>query len=345
MPYAGGRAIVTPFGSVEAGNLTPDVATGLGNWNADDFWRALHHGVGRDGRALLPAFPYAQYTKVTREDSDALWAYLRSVPAVARANRPHDLRFPYNLRWAQRAWKAMYFKAGEYQPDTHKPAAWNRGAYLVQGLGHCAACHAPRNRWGGSAAQMSGGEMPGQGWWAPPLGPGSVHPTTTEALIDLLRKGQSPLGTAMGPMAEVVVQSTQHWRDEDLKAVAQYLESLPSHSVSKERAFSAALPTRGLKLYKDRCAECHGEEGEGAPGGVYPPLAGNASVLEPSVNNLVRAVRHGGFAPATKANPRPYGMPPADLDDAALAELLTVIRRSWGNEASAVTELMVWRAR
>ena len=339
--YAGGRGISTPFGTVYAGNLTPDDVTGLGRWSADDFWRAMHDGRGRDGRALVPAFPYTEFTKITRADSDALWAYLRSLPAIAQAPRQHELEFPYNTPLAIEAWRAIYFERGEFEPDASRSTEWNRGAYLTQGLGHCAACHAPRDRFGGPGNAPTGGLMAGQRWWAPAL---AVDPRDAESLITMLKTGQSALGTAMGPMAEVVVQSTQHWSDADLKAITTYLQSLPRAKPPAGAPSNIALPERGQRLYADRCTDCHGERGEGVPG-AYPPLAGNPSVLQPDPTNLVHAVRHGGFAPATQAHPRPYGMPPTDLDDAALADLLTYVRRSWGNDAPAVDALQVLRSR
>lgn len=339
--YAGGRGIPTPFGIVHAGNLTPDDATGLGRWDADDFWRAVHDGRGRDGRALVPAFPYTAFTRITRDDSDALWAYLRSLRPVTNSARPHELRFPYNTALAIEVWRALYFEPGAFEPEPSRSAEWNRGAYLIQGLGHCAACHAPRNRLGGPEDAASGGLMAGQRWWAPSL---ALRANDTEAVITLLRTGQSALGTAMGPMAEVVVQSTQHWHDSDLKAAATYLQSLPPDRRPVAARAQAAMPERGQRLYTRHCIDCHGERGEGVPG-VYPALAGNASVLQTNPTNLVHAVRHGGFAPATLAHPRPYGMPPTDLTDAELADLLTFVRGSWGNDAPAVDALQVLRSR
>ncbi|MBC7989809.1 MAG: cytochrome c [Luteimonas sp.] len=339
--FAGGRGIATPFGIVYAGNLTPDDATGLGRWSADDFWRAMHEGRGRDGRALVPAFPYTEFTKVTRGDSDALWAYLRSVPPASRPRREHELAFPYNTPLALEAWRAIYFERGAFEPEPARSADWNRGAYLAQGLGHCAACHAPRDRFGGPGDVPSGGLMAGERWWAPAL---YIHPREVESVVALLKTGQSAHGTAMGPMAEVVVWGTQHWSDADLNALAVYLQSLPPAPARPTAPAGATLPDRGQGLYANRCADCHGTRGEGVPG-VYPPLAGNPSVLQVEPVNLVHAVRHGGFAPATLAHPRPFGMPPNDIDDAALADLLTFVRGSWGNDAPAVSALQVFHAR
>ncbi|HQQ70340.1 MAG TPA: cytochrome c, partial [Alicycliphilus sp.] len=169
--FAGGRAIDTPFGAVYAPNLTPDDATGLGQWSAAQFWRAMHNGRARDGRLLYPAFPYPSYTSITRADSDAIYAYLRSLPAVRQQNRPHALGFPFNTQWALGVWRALFFRPAAFAPQDTQSAEWNRGAYLVQGLGHCAACHTPRNALGAlrADAQFHGGMIPVQNWYAPAL--------------------------------------------------------------------------------------------------------------------------------------------------------------------------------
>lgn len=326
VPYAGGRGLPTPFGTVYAGNLTPDDATGLGRWGADDFWRALHHGRSRDGRLLTPAFPYTAFTHVSRDDSDALYVYLRSLPPVVQAAVPHTLRFPFNTQAALAVWRALYFRpaAPEATAEPGAGEAWQRGAYLVRGLGHCAACHAPRNRLGATqhAPRLGGGALPMQPWFAPDLAPRAGVPMARQQqdLVDLLRTGMSTLGTAGGPMAEVVVGSTQHWSAQDLQAAAVYLTSLPSQAPpdpppgagDADRAAQAAQRSRGQAVYDDQCAMCHGANGEGAPG-IYPPLAGNPTVTQAAAGNVLQVIRHGGFAPATRAQPRPFGMPPAGL--------------------------------
>ena len=149
--FAGGRAMPTPFGALYVPNITPDEETGIGQWTADEFYRMMHTGISRDGTLLYPAMPFASYTKVTREDSDAIYAYLMSVPPVKQRNRPHELRFPFNNRELLIGWRTLYFKEGEYVPDPKQTAQWNRGAYLVQGLGHCAMCHTAVNVLGGSS--------------------------------------------------------------------------------------------------------------------------------------------------------------------------------------------------
>lgn len=168
-PFAGGRPMPTPFGALYVPNITPDDETGIGKWTPDEFYRMLHTGVSRDGTLLYPAMPFASYTKVTRADSDAMYAYLMSVPPVKQANHPHELKFPFNNRDLLIGWRTLYFREGEYQPDTKQSAEWNRGAYLVQGLGHCAMCHTAINALGGSSESKAfeGGMIPNQNWYAP----------------------------------------------------------------------------------------------------------------------------------------------------------------------------------
>ncbi|HSV46804.1 MAG TPA: cytochrome c, partial [Ramlibacter sp.] len=353
-PYAGGRAIDTPFGTVYAGNLTPDATTGLGQWTASDFWRALHHGRARDGRLLAPAFPYPNYTQVTRADADALFAFLRTLPPVQRANTPHALRWPYSTQGALAVWRALYFRPETHRDDPVRPADWNRGAYLVRGLGHCSACHTPRNALGASSDMMdlSGGLIPMQNWYAPSLASAQeagVAGWPAEHVVQLLRTGVAPGAVATGPMAEVVLHSTQYLDTADLRAMATYLQALPQ-AAPPEAALSAPVSAqvadRGARLYGEHCAQCHGERGLGIEG-AYPPLAGNRAVTLVSPANLVQTVLAGGFAPATSGNPRPFGMPPyaTVLSDADVAAVLTYIRGAWGHQAGPVSELAVSRQR
>ncbi|KQP13067.1 cytochrome c [Pseudorhodoferax sp. Leaf267] len=353
-PYAGGAAIPTPFGLLYGSNLTPDREHGIGAWSPTEFWRALHHGRSRDGRLLYPAFPYTSFTQVTREDADALFAYLQSLPASPQPNRAHALRWPYDQQAALAVWRALFFRAGEFRRDPSQTAAWNRGAYLVRGLGHCAACHTARNTWGApdDSQALAGGLIPMQNWYAPALTSASeagVADWPQEDVVALLHTGVSPRGWVTGPMAEVVLRSTQHLSQADLSAMAGYLRSLPqtpARPTPARVAPTAAVATLGAKLYEQNCAQCHGDDGRGA-GGVYPPLAGNRGVTMASTANLVQVVLHGGFAPATAGNPRPYGMPPyvLALSDSDIAAVLTHVRGAWGNSAPAVSELDVTRLR
>ncbi|WP_154393335.1 c-type cytochrome, partial [Bordetella pertussis] len=169
--YAGGTPIPTPFGTLYGPNITPDAETGIGGWSADDFWQVLHNGKGPGGRLLYPAFPYTEYTRMTRADADALYAFLRTVEPVRQASRPHELASPYDQRLLLAAWRALYFEPGGPQADPGQSLQWNRGRYLTEGLGHCAACHTPRNSLGATRAAeaLGGGMIDGLGWYAPPL--------------------------------------------------------------------------------------------------------------------------------------------------------------------------------
>lgn len=349
--YAGGRALPTPFGPVYAGNLTPDRDSGIGRWSADDFYRALHHGRSRDGRRLVPAFPYTAYTRVARADSDALFAYLRSLPAVRQPNRPHELRFPFGTQPALALWQWLHFEPAPPRPAPPADGSAARGAYLVQGLGHCAGCHAPYSSLGAAADALTGGVIPAQRWYAPSLHP-SAAPAGSDAGNDedeqvaLLRSGRNRQGSASGPMAAVVFSSTQHWQQSDLQAVARYLATLPPVATAPPARFTTPAVdagSRGRLLYAERCADCHGADGQGVPG-AYPPLAGNPSVLQPAVHNLVQVLRHGSFGPATQAHPRPYGMPPQDLDLADTTALINHLRTSWGHRAATLSEVEVMKA-
>lgn len=356
-PFAGGRPVETPFGTVYASNLTPDPETGLGKWSAGHFWRALHQGRSRDGRLLYPAFPYNHYTRLRRGDADALFAYLRSLPPVRQANREHELRWPYKTQAALAVWRTLYFRAGSYENDPQRTPEWNRGAYLVQGLGHCGACHTARNALGASNSlvDLSGGLIPMQNWYAPSLASraeAGVREWPIDEVVQLLQTGSAPRASVMGPMAQVVLHSTQYLEPSDLRAMAVYLKTLPPAPGSSEsdprevpKAFGTVLE-RGGKLYEDHCASCHGERGEGKKN-AFPALAGNRAVMLPVTSNLVQVVLYGGYAPATRGNPRPYGMPPfaLKLTDGDVAAVLTYIRGSWGNKAAPVTELAVSQQR
>lgn len=355
--YAGGRGIATPFGTVYSSNLTPDEKTGIGSWSPAHFWRAMHNGRSRDGRLLYPAFPYPNYTQMTRDDANALFAYLGSLPPVEQARTPHALRFPYDSQAALAVWRALYFKPGVYEPDKQRSAEWNRGAYLVRGLGHCAACHTARNALGASseALDLAGGLIPMQNWYAPSLASpleAGVGDWDRQHIVDLLKTGVSPRASATGPMAEVVLRSTQYLSDADLGAMAQFLKELapPSAAAPAPAAAAPAAPaavlTQGSRLYGQHCAQCHGEQGRGVAG-AYPALAGNRAVTMPQTANLLQIVLNGGYAPATEGNPRPFGMPPfvLELSDSDIAAVLTHIRQSWGNQASGVTSLEVNRMR
>lgn len=356
-PYAGGRAIQTPFGVIYAPNITPDNSSGIGAWSADDFWRALHNGKSKDGRPLYPAFPYPNYSNVTRADADALFAYLMTLTPVRQANKKPELRFPFNQRALLIGWRALYFRPAVYQSRPERSAEWNRGAYLVQGLGHCNACHTPRNALGATQIKgdLSGAMLPMLNWYAASLtgeNATGLGKWEVQDLTDLLGTGVSMRGVASGPMAEVVRESLQHLSQSDLRAVAVYLKSLPGSSRPVERPVPAVLAEnektlrQGAALYDKHCIDCHKASGEGAPP-HYPPLAGDRAVLQPSPINPIRAVLHGGYPPSTQGNPRPFGMPPFGnvLSDQEAAAVLSFIRTAWGNHAPMVSASEVNRHR
>ncbi|WP_341888776.1 c-type cytochrome [Variovorax sp. YR752] len=358
-PYAGGVPLETPFGTIYATNLTPDPTHGIGSWSSAHFWRAMHNGRSKDGRLLYPAFPYPNFTQVTREDSDALYAYLRGVAPAATENKAHRLRFPYDTQAALAVWRALSFKPQPFVANANKPAEWNRGAYLVGGLGHCIACHGSRNSLGATETKLglSGGLIAVENWYAPSLADpheAGVADWPAADVVALLKSGTSPRGSVMGPMADVVFRSTQYLSDADLGAMAIYLKDLPE-AVKKDAPEATKAPAapvrrdagamvRGAKIYDQRCAYCHGDQGQGAAG-AYPPLAGNRAVTMARPTNLIQVVAHGGFLPATAGNPRPYGMPPFGhaLDATEVAEVLTYIRGAWGNNAAPVTQLDTMR--
>jgi mono/diheme cytochrome c family protein len=350
-PFAGGRSIPTPFGTFYSPNITPDTGAGLGSWSATDFWHALHNGYSKDGTLLYPTFPYTNYTRISRSDSDAIYAYLRTIAPASRANQRHELKFPYNHRILLAAWRWLYFRPGVYQPDSGQDAQWNRGAYLVQGLAHCSACHETRNALGGTHAKSgpSGGLV--LDWYAPSLTSpheAGVQSWSATEIVTLLKTGRVGTRTAnasaAGPMAEVVAESLQYAPEGELQAMAVYLKSLPTgedasnaNGTAPKYELPVAIREAGKDLYEKNCADCHGHQGEGHEPAA-PPLAGNRAVTMSSATNSIRMVLFGGYAPGTAGNPRPFGMPPYSLvfSDEQIAEVLDYVRTSWGNEAPPI---------
>ena len=361
-PFAGGRRIDTPFGGVFSSNLTPDPVTGVGRWTAQDFWQAMHRGRSKTGRLLAPAFPYNHTSVITRQDSDAIFAWLNTLPPVVQAQPAHTLVWPVGTQPALAVWRSLFFEPSPFQADKSQTDEWNRGAYLVQGLGHCAACHSPRNALGasGPVSDLSGDLMPVVNWYAPNLtrdAESGLASTPVNEIARLLRTGGSATAQTSGPMGEVVQHSLQHLKETDLQAMAVYLQSRaqstlqPASAAAKPSRISLQVATQGAKVYERQCQQCHGEQGEGiktASGEVaYPALAGNRAVLLKDPTNLVQLVLYGGYGPATKGHPRPFGMPPAvlELQDRDIAAVLTHLRSRWGNQASEVTPLQVNRIR
>jgi mono/diheme cytochrome c family protein len=335
-PYAGGLRIDTPFGFLLSPNITPDDDSGIGRWSADDFWRALHDGVNRRGQDMYPAMPYTFYTKVSRADSDAIFAWLRTLPPVVNEVDADQLRFPFNQRWSMAVWRELYFTSGTFEPDSTKSAQWNRGAYLVEGLGHCSACHSPRNLLGAVERDRAFTGATIDGWFALNL-TGNLHTGlgtwSVDELATYLKTGTAKnRTTAFGPMAEVVHNSTSRLGDADLRAMAEYLKSLPPDS-----SLVATPPARagwradGARVYAEYCIGCHQASGRGMPG-VFPPLAGNGAVLAPDAADVLKVVL-GGIPAQGRYVPMPAFGPL--LSDQQIADVANYVRSSWGNTAPA----------
>ncbi len=348
-PFAGGRPIPTPFGTLYATNITPDQRTGIGDWTDDQFWNAMHNGIRADGKHLYPAFPYPWYTRLTREDVLAMRAYLGTLAPVRHENKAPDLPWPLRWRGSLGAWNTLFFKAGSYVPDPSRSTQWNRGAYLVEGLGHCGACHSPKNFLGAvkKDEHFEGGQ--GEGWFATSLTKNprdGLGPWSVDEIVEYLKTGATDRARALGPMAEVVRDSTMHLSDADLRAMAVYLKDFPGDDGARPEQKTASADTEGLaqgKLeYLDQCAGCHMEGGEGVSA-VFPPIKDNTAVQARDPQSLARLVLEGAPSVKTPTKREGFAMPGfADkLSDAEVAELLTYLRASFGNRAGAVSATQV----
>jgi mono/diheme cytochrome c family protein len=348
-PYAGGLTMTTPFGDLITPNITPDAETGIGTWTADDFHRALTQGVGKHGEDLYPAFPYTFYTKITRADSDAIYRYLQSLAPVSNRVEVNRLRFPFSVRLSMIVWRELYFKPGVYRPSPEQSEEWNRGAYLVEGLGHCAACHSPRNALGAMEHDYGWtGARVGE-WFALNLGSDlrrGIGDWSIEQVAEFLKQGAAKgKATAVGPMRQVVHNSLRYLTDADLRAMAVYLKSLPAvaDAPAKDGAsMDAEAVDEGAYIYLEHCAACHRAKGAGKPGS-FPPLNGNPMVNSDDPADLIDVVLQG--IPASDGYAPMPGFEEA-LGNREVADLLNYIRTAWGNRAAPnVTLGMVQRHR
>ncbi|GAB0114269.1 molybdopterin cofactor-binding domain-containing protein [Acidisoma sp. C75] len=348
---AGGRPLETPFGVIYSTNITPDPTTGIGDWSFEAFRRAMREGIGRNGRHLYPAFPYTHFTKVTDDDLEAIYAYLMTQKPVVAPARANDLAFPLGFRTLMVGWNTLYLRPGAYRPDPARSAEWNRGAYLVEGLGHCSACHSPRNAMGAEirSRRFAGGEA--EGWMAPPLAHLSQSPVpwTEDAFYTYLRTGFSPQhGPAAGPMAPVV-HELQSVPDADLRAMAHYLASLgpevtpgaaaAAAEAADQRNAGILLPSAGPggRIFQGACAACHAPS---APAlfGVKPNLAYNSNIQAERPDNLIRTIL-GGIAHPPEPS---MGAMPAFgpvLSDRQIADLTAFLRRQYAPDRPAWTDL------
>jgi mono/diheme cytochrome c family protein len=367
-PFSGGLGLDTPFGVIFSATITPDRELGIGSWTEKQFARAMREGIAADGTHLYPAFPYTAYTNVTNEDIHAIYAYLRSLAPVRYAPPKNEMKFPFGMLSLLAGWNMLFLKPGPYTYDAARSAEWNRGAYLTQGLGHCGACHTPRNVLGGerSSLNLSGGlyldeitdeVVEGS---VTPVDERTVRPWSTVNLTPArnglgawsigditayLKSGHSARAAASGPMSKVVVNSTSHMTDADIRAMAVYLKSLPpiqqESSVPTESARRA-----GEIVYTTRCADCHLPSGLGMPrvrdadpAKTAPPLAGNAVVQAADPATLINVILYGAHENGASegAWPKMSGFElSVGLDDEAIAALCTFLRSSWGNQAAAV---------
>jgi len=369
-PFAGGLAIASPIGTIYSSNITPDPQHGIGGYSLDDFDRALRHGIAANGSTLYPAMPYPSYARLSDADVRALFAYFRhGVQPVAETNRGTEIHWPLSMRWPLAIWRKTFAPkpdAVAFDPKRYADPQVARGAYLVQGPGHCGACHTPRafslqekalDESG--AAYLAGGQII-DGWNAVSLrgdaaaGLGRWSP---QDIVSTLKTARNPHAAVVGqPMADVVVQSTQHLTDADLQAIAAYLKTLPAtgqggstyaEDARTAQAMTAGINTgRGAELYADNCAACHRSDARGNPH-AFPAIAGNPTVLAQDPGSLVRLILGGGNLPSTQQAPSPLGMPSFAwrLDDAEVATLASWVRSEYGNHAPAVTVAQVRKIR
>jgi mono/diheme cytochrome c family protein len=349
-PFAGGRVIETPFGGIVAPNITPDLETGIGAWSDAEFDAALRKGVRRDGASLYPAMPYNAYTKMSGADVQDIRAYLATVVPVKKWVTAKSLPFPYNHRSAMHLWNALYFTAGEYKQDPKQSVEWNRGAFLVEGPGHCGACHTPKTTLGGDkrSRYLQGSDI--QGWFAPNITNDSrvgLGSWSTEDFVDYMMTGHNRVTAATGPMAEAVSLSNSHMTNEDLEAIATYLQTVPGGQAAP-LALPADAPVMqaGAAIYRDQCSACHGLDGHGVPQ-LFPSVADSSMARSTDPTTSIRIVLRGARSVATAAEPTAPGMPSYgwQLSDEQVAAVLTYIRNTWGGSAAAVPPRAVTKAR
>jgi mono/diheme cytochrome c family protein len=350
-PFGGGRPIETPFGVVVGANITPDRETGIGAWSDELFLIALREGRGHGGALLYPAMPYPYYTKVTERDGLAIRAYLNTVQPVRNRVVSNQLPFPFDVREEMKVWNALYFRSGEFKPDAAKSAEWNRGAYLVEGLGHCGACHTPKTTLGGDDLKHAFQGYTLQGWFAPNItndNERGLGGWTVADIVSYLKAGHNAATAATGIMAEEISLSSSQMTDADLTAIATYLKDLPGQAGPSPAALSASDPTMvaGGAIYADECSACHGMDGKGVPL-LFPSLAGSPNVRSIDPTSLIRVVMEGARSVATAGEPTGPGMPSFawKLNDAELAAVLTYVRNGWGSAAPAVDAAQVGSVR
>ena len=340
-PFAGGRGLETPFGTIYTPNITFDPETGLGRWSRDDFWRAMHEGVAPDGSRLYPAFPYPHFTKMPRAEVDALYDYLATLPKVKKEKPENGLPWPLSWRASLAGWRWMFFEPGVFRPDPERSDQWNRGAYLVEGPAHCAGCHTEKNLAGADrkSRHLMGGQL--EDWAAPDIRGGThggLAHWSEDDIVEFLRTGRNAHTAAFSIMSEVIDYSTQHMVEDDLRAIAVYLKSLEGEERSSPDAPDEATMNAGAAIYFDNCSACHVSDGKGVPR-FFAPLAGSGKANNADATTVVRVILEGARAVPTKAHPSPLTMPAFGwkLTDGQVAAVATYVRASWGNRGSPVS--------
>ena len=343
-PFAGGRPIETPFGTIPSSNITPDRDTGIGAWSDHDFVNALQKGRGRDGAHIYPAMPYTYTARVTRGDALTIRAYLATLPPARNVVGPTSIPFPLNIRAFIGVWNRLFFREGVFRPDPSKSEEWNRGAYLVTGLAHCGMCHTPKNMLGGDQASRALQGYALQGWFAPNIsndGWRGLGGWSAGDIVDYLRAGHNRFAGASGPMAEEVAKSSSRISGADLRAIAVYLKDQPGQNDARPAAADPNGPVMraGKAIYADRCSACHGPDGGGVAG-LVPRLGGSAAVQSSDPTSVLRVILRGANSVATAAAPTGPAMPSFAwvLNDAQVAAAATFVRNAWGNAAPAVSD-------
>jgi mono/diheme cytochrome c family protein len=348
-PLAGGLGLKTPFGMFHSANITPDRQTGIGAWTNDQFYHAMHDGIGAHGENLYPAFPYPWFRRASRDDDDAIFAYLKTTPAINYTPPRNDLPFPLNFRFIVKIWNFLFLDSRDSRTDPGQSAEWNRGAYIVNGFGHCSGCHTPKNVLG---ADKSGQPFYGarlDNWVAPDLTRNDrtgLGGWSTEDIAEYLRNGRNARAGAGGTMADVITNSTSLISEEDRHAMAIYLKSQAATPSSSYGHADPDAMRRGAAIYSDVCASCHLEDGVGQPR-VFPPLGHNAMLQQADPTGLEHLILAGGRIGTSASRPSPLTMPSFawKLSDREIADVATYIRNSWGNQAAALSVAEVHEAR